>query len=296
MYPYLSKNENAREMININKLESLPPTNERKNRRSRRDENRKRGAASKADQKNQSSQSLAEDDDVERNSVTSKSDRKRHLSESNLTVSAQKSNEQFKKAETEAILANISVDKKQFFLTIIGCICAVFGMYSGYIRGDTASVYGYESRHKNAFTLMSTLILYGLVQIVLSLIFFFTYAATTSVGECRWGWRIVGILAGCITYFMATFVVAAIGFTGKHLQFKHKQLNFGREYKIIQHFSISISTSTSGFYQTIKLYTTVDYEDQQSVYYVDKMLYRSALFIFTFHLCFVFLKCLWWCR
>ncbi|EFO25529.1 hypothetical protein LOAG_02953, partial [Loa loa] len=48
------------------------------------------------------------------------------------------------------------------------------------------------------------------------------------------------------------------------------------------------------FYWVIKLHGHVEYEDRQSADYVDMALYKSSLFIFSFHICFVLMKCCCW--
>uniref|UniRef100_A0A915CC13 Uncharacterized protein n=1 Tax=Parascaris univalens TaxID=6257 RepID=A0A915CC13_PARUN len=46
-----------------------------------------------------------------------------------------------------------------------------------------------------------------------------------------------------------------------------------------------------GFYKVMQMYSRVDYSDVSLSTYVDQTLYRSALFVFTFHIWFLISKC-----
>ncbi|MCP9258135.1 hypothetical protein DINM_002653 [Dirofilaria immitis] len=90
--------------------------------------------------------------------------------------------------------------------------------------------------------------------------FLFTYS-TTKIGHDKWCCYIIRFV-GCIVYLLIALIVLLVGIIG--------------------------------FYWVVKLYGHVEYEDRQSADYVDTVLYRSSLFAFTFHICFMLLKCCWW--
>ncbi|KAL4002615.1 putative integral membrane protein [Acanthocheilonema viteae] len=150
------------------------------------------------------------------------------------------------------------VNKRQLMIAVISCICGMYAIYIALSRDSPA--YGYESRHQNAYAIKNVLLLYGLVQLFLSIIFFCIYA-TTKANKNRWCYQIIRFI-GCIIYLLVALFVLFIGFVG--------------------------------FYWVIKLYGHVEYEDRQSIDYIDMMLYNSSLFTFSFHICFVLLKCCWW--
>uniref|UniRef100_A0A0R3RGR5 DUF1084 domain-containing protein n=1 Tax=Elaeophora elaphi TaxID=1147741 RepID=A0A0R3RGR5_9BILA len=136
------------------------------------------------------------------------------------------------------------------------------GMYAVYVAlSHNSSVYGYESRHQSAHAMKKVLLIYGLVQLLLSTIFFCIYVTTTKIGEGKWCCQIARFI-GCIIYVLVAFSVLFIGLIG--------------------------------LYWVVKLYGHVEYEDRQSADYVDNVLYKSSIFIFSFHICFVLLKCCWW--
>ncbi|KAM3723179.1 Neuropeptide Y receptor type [Dirofilaria immitis] len=150
------------------------------------------------------------------------------------------------------------LNKKQLVIAAISCICGIYATYVAFSRN--LSIYGYESRHQSAYTIKTVLFIYGLVQLLLSVIFFFTYS-TTKIGHDKWCCYIIRFV-GCIVYLLIALIVLLVGIIG--------------------------------FYWVVKLYGHVEYEDRQSADYVDTVLYRSSLFAFTFHICFMLLKCCWW--
>ncbi|VDK87532.1 unnamed protein product [Litomosoides sigmodontis] len=150
------------------------------------------------------------------------------------------------------------INKRQLTIAIISCICSIYALYIALSRN--LSVYGYESRHQSAHTIKNVLLLYGLAQLLLSVIFFCTYAAT-KIDRSKWRCQIIRFI-GCATYLLVAFFVLLVGLVG--------------------------------FYWVVKLYGHVEYEDRQSVDYVDMVLYNSSFFTFSFHICFALLKCCWW--
>ncbi|CAG9536564.1 unnamed protein product [Cercopithifilaria johnstoni] len=156
------------------------------------------------------------------------------------------------------VFSDQMINKRRLTIAIISCICGIYAIYIALSRNS--SVYGYESRHQSAYTIKNILLLYGMVQLLLSTIFFCIYTIT-KINENKWCCQIFRFI-GCIIYLLIALFVLLIGIIG--------------------------------FYWVLKLYGHVEYEDRQSVDYVDIMLYNSSMFIFSFNLCFALLKCCWW--
>ncbi|VIO92173.1 Uncharacterized protein BM_BM13086 [Brugia malayi] len=262
MYSHVSKNDNT-EQLNASKINPCY-NNWRMLNNCGEDEKRKTKLTPQRYEEFPLSHSAINEYDLEFHSLSNSKleSTNRHTVNSN----NQPSSETFRKRGTRNSIAiylvvffNQMINKKQLAIAIISYACGVYALYVAFSRNS--SVYGYESRHQSAYTIKTVLLLYGLVQVLLNLIFFFTYATTTKIGERKWCCQIIRFI-GCIIYLLVSLFVLLIGLVG--------------------------------FYWVVNLYGRVEYEDRQSADYVDTVLYKSSLFTFCFHLCFVLLKCCWW--
>ncbi|MFH4978120.1 hypothetical protein AB6A40_004829 [Gnathostoma spinigerum] len=151
------------------------------------------------------------------------------------------------------------LNRKQAVLATISLLLGIFSIFISTFRNLDAL--GYSALHIKAYTIMRLLIIYGSLLLTLTATFFVTYSITsTSIRNgFRWGRLILASLCGIVVYIaviIATFIVGIIG-----------------------------------FYRVVELYSKVDYVDAATENFMDMLLYRSALAVFTIHIALSMSKC-----
>uniref|UniRef100_A0A0M3I0Z2 Uncharacterized protein n=1 Tax=Ascaris lumbricoides TaxID=6252 RepID=A0A0M3I0Z2_ASCLU len=153
----------------------------------------------------------------------------------------------------------LAVNRRQVIMSIISTIFGLYCIYLGEYR-DLDDL-GYTDIHVNAFTLMSIMLIYGSLQLAVGVTFFFTCSITSMAirhGK-KWGAQIITGIFGTLFYLCLILIAVIVGIIG--------------------------------FYKVMQMYSRVDYSDVSLGTYVDQTLYRSALFVFTFHIWFLISKC-----
>uniref|UniRef100_A0A1I7YI79 MARVEL domain-containing protein n=1 Tax=Steinernema glaseri TaxID=37863 RepID=A0A1I7YI79_9BILA len=157
-------------------------------------------------------------------------------------------------------LLNRMMNPRQAYTAMFGAICGFYATIAG-------SIFLHHTRDNQLQIkeLFIILIVYGTIEIILALTFILSLCQTkmAMTKGLNKGFQIICGLTTVFLYLMIVVLAAIVGVVG--------------------------------FYKSVYLYSRVDYTTPDSVYFMTKASYRSAVIIFTIHIFSVVLKCCY-CR